>query len=70
MVLKDFTLYAGLLSLYARNLRQIVIDEHEWRWEPAQYKRIPGLSLGKVMLPNSKGVQSPVRVAVYQTEID
>ncbi|UNX74926.1 VHS/ENTH/ANTH domain-containing protein [Klebsiella aerogenes] len=69
-VLKDFTLYAGLLSLYARNLRQISVDDHEWRWEPSLYARIPGLSSGKIMLPNSKGVQSPVRVMVYQTEID
>ena len=69
-VLKDFTLYAGLLSLYARNLRQIIIDDHEWRWEPAQYARIPGLSSGKIMLPNSKGVQSLAKVVVYRAEID
>ncbi|EKN3978478.1 hypothetical protein DVP82_03630 [Yersinia enterocolitica] len=69
-VLKDFTLYAGLLSLYARNLRQIIIDDHEWRWEPVLYARIPGLSSGKIVLPNSKGVLSPVRVVVYQTAID
>jgi hypothetical protein len=69
-VLKNFSNYAGLLTVYARNLRYISVGDQQWSWAPAAYEPVPGVALGSLDLPNRKKIQSSVRVMVFQTDID
>lgn len=69
-VLSEFVRYAGLLTIYARNLRNIRVGTQQWHWKPYDNRDIPGVMLGNVDLPNSKQQLTPVRVMVFQTEID
>lgn len=66
-IVTEFGRAAGLLPIFSKNLKTILLDGVEFSWSPTECQQIKGLSFGYASLPIHDGSLRKQRVAHYQT---